>query len=257
MYIPKAFEIDDPTVTLAFMQAHNFATLVSHGPNGLEASHLPFIVRRSERARYASRPPGPCQSPMAALRWLEEALVIFRARTPTSHRPSTKRTRACQPGTTRSCTRQARRRSSMTREGVRAHVLALIAQHEEGSQTPWSPKLPENYLQSMLRQIVAIRIEVTKVETKFKLGQNRSRVDRESMAGWFASSDDPMLQALGNATLATLGVESFRATLPRVAQPGIARFQRPALPVLTPLRASRRQSTPIHLYREKVRREPE
>ncbi len=220
MYIPKAFEIDDPTVTLAFMRAHNFATLVSHGPNGLEASHLPFIVRRSDEGATTLH----AHLARANPQWQHfdgstEALVIFQG--PHAYvSPTLYETHPSVPTWNYQVVHASGTPSIVDDpEGMRAHVLALIAQHEEGSQTPWSPELPENYLQSMLRQIVAIRIEVTKVETKFKLGQNRSRVDRESMAGWFASSDDPMLQALGNATLATLGVESIRATLPPSPNP--------------------------------------
>ena len=87
---------------------------------------------------------------------------------------------------------------------VRRHVLALVAQHEADSDRPWKPELPEDFMQSMLRQIVAIRIAVTRIETKFKLGQSRPRVDRENVAAWFEAADGPMQQALGRATRDTL-----------------------------------------------------
>ena len=42
----------------------------------------------------------------------------------------------------------------------------------------------------MLRQIVGFEIEVTKMEAKFKLGQNRAREDQQNMIASLEKADD-------------------------------------------------------------------
>ena len=42
MYLPRHFAQDDPAQLQALMQAHPLATLVSSGPDGLTADHVPL-----------------------------------------------------------------------------------------------------------------------------------------------------------------------------------------------------------------------
>ena len=42
MYLPTAFEEQRPEALHALMQAHPLGTLVTHGPDGLDANHIPF-----------------------------------------------------------------------------------------------------------------------------------------------------------------------------------------------------------------------
>jgi transcriptional regulator len=80
---------------------------------------------------------------------------------------------------------------------TRAHVLELVAQQESGRDESWRPDLPDDFFSALLRQIVAFRIEVERIETKFKLGQNRPVADRKNMATMFEVSEDPALRELG------------------------------------------------------------
>ena len=44
MYIPTAFHETRTEVLHAFIRKHTFATLISHGANGLSISHLPLLL---------------------------------------------------------------------------------------------------------------------------------------------------------------------------------------------------------------------
>ena len=44
MYTPKFFEETDTTNLLEFMREYNFAVLVTSAENGIEATHLPFVI---------------------------------------------------------------------------------------------------------------------------------------------------------------------------------------------------------------------
>ncbi len=42
-------------------------------------------------------------------------------------------------------------------------------------------RLPDDYLQKMMRGIVGFEIEITRLEGKFKLSQNRTEAERENV----------------------------------------------------------------------------
>ncbi|MGB8760476.1 MAG: hypothetical protein WCD01_06255, partial [Candidatus Sulfotelmatobacter sp.] len=56
--------------------------------------------------------------------------------------------------------------------------------------------LDEAYRERMLRQIVGFEIEVTKMEAKFKLGQNRTREDQQTMIASLEKADDTAVSGL-------------------------------------------------------------
>ena len=62
---------------------------------------------------------------------------------------------------------------------LRTFVTRLTQRHEGGRAVPWHVgDAPPDYLDAMLKAIVGIEIEVTRVEGKFKLSQNRDAADR-------------------------------------------------------------------------------
>ncbi|MGH7113661.1 MAG: FMN-binding negative transcriptional regulator, partial [Stellaceae bacterium] len=46
VYLPPAFTEARPEVLIAHLERYDFGLLVSHGPAGLVASHIPFLVER-------------------------------------------------------------------------------------------------------------------------------------------------------------------------------------------------------------------
>jgi len=67
-------------------------------------------------------------------------------------------------------------------ELLRQIVSSLTDFHEADRTAPWSAKEADpKYFEAQLRGIVAVTLHVTKVEAKYKLSQNRSTKDRESV----------------------------------------------------------------------------
>ncbi len=65
------------------------------------------------------------------------------------------------------------------RASARQLVGALVARHESGFEAPWSADSQEaDYLDKMVRGIVAFEVPVVRLEIKAKLSQNRSAEDR-------------------------------------------------------------------------------
>jgi len=68
----------------------------------------------------------------------------------------------------------------------------LSERHEAHEPTPpWRmEELPEPYVASMLRGIVGVEIEVSRLEGKFKLSQNRPAEDRPRIIAALEQRDD-------------------------------------------------------------------
>ncbi|HZP88723.1 MAG TPA: FMN-binding negative transcriptional regulator [Burkholderiales bacterium] len=80
-------------------------------------------------------------------------------------------------------------------------VRRMTSHYEQSREQPWAMALPEDYFQSMLRNIVGVEITITALTGKFKLSQNRSAADRSAVIEAFEK---------GNAT------EQALATLMRI-----------------------------------------
>ncbi|HEV2300257.1 MAG TPA: FMN-binding negative transcriptional regulator, partial [Stellaceae bacterium] len=73
----------------------------------------------------------------------------------------------------------------------------LSQRHEAAAAAPWRlDDLPAPYLAGMLKGIVGFEIEVTRLEGKFKLSQNRPAADRPRIIAALEAADDPEARAL-------------------------------------------------------------
>jgi transcriptional regulator len=63
---------------------------------------------------------------------------------------------------------------------VEVNVRRLTAKHENGRDPAWSvDDAPPPYIDGQLRAIVGVEVRISRIEAKFKLGQNRSQADTE------------------------------------------------------------------------------
>jgi transcriptional regulator len=74
----------------------------------------------------------------------------------------------------------------------------LIAEFDASYAAQW-PSLSEQYRSRMVQHIVGFEINATRVETKFKLSQNRTKAEQENIIQSLASS--PHSAAAGVAAL--------------------------------------------------------
>jgi transcriptional regulator len=72
---------------------------------------------------------------------------------------------------------------------LREIVSELTDFHEQGRENPWSASESDpDYMKAQLQGIVAITMQVTKVEAAFKMSQNRSEIDQKQIAKDLQSS---------------------------------------------------------------------
>jgi transcriptional regulator len=177
MYIPAATRVSDPSRVNAFIHANGFATLVTKGGGGLFASHLPFI--------YDEAPGGGvlrCHMARANEQWSHieaspEVLCIFHG--PHSYiSPSWYVTKVAVPTWNYTAVHVTGTARIEDDAFLRKTIEDTTAKYESGMPSPWRMPIPEDYIASMMRAIVGFSIRITRVEAKFKLGQNRSREDQ-------------------------------------------------------------------------------
>ncbi len=74
-------------------------------------------------------------------------------------------------------------RAHLTAGGAEAAALLrrLVETYEGGFEQPWRMELPEKYENAMIGAIQPFAIEVTRLEGKFKMSQNRDATDRANV----------------------------------------------------------------------------
>jgi transcriptional regulator len=191
MYIPKAFREDDSRTLHAFMRKYSFATLVTQ-QNGVPfASHVPFILD-AERG-----PHGTLLAHMARAnpQWhdfdkAQEVLVIFQG--PHAYiSPSWYEVELSVPTWNYAVVHAYGLPHLIEDEKELYNLLkTLIQTHEANFEKPWTFQLPDDYLQKMMRSIVGFEIQITRLEGKFKLSQNRTATERENVIAALQESSD-------------------------------------------------------------------
>jgi transcriptional regulator len=193
MYLPKSFQVEDLVELHGFMQAHNFATLVTQHQGAPFATHLPFLVDAQR---------GPYGTLLAHLaranpQWRDfggggEALVIFQG--PHAYiSPSWYATHPSVPTWNYAVVHTyGVPRIIEDHATLRPMLEALVDTHEAAFAQPWRMDLPHDYLDKMMRAVVGFEIEITRLEGKLKLSQNRSEHDQHLVAEALGQSDDPL-----------------------------------------------------------------
>jgi transcriptional regulator len=210
VYVPEHYRLDDASQALSVMRANPFATLVSHGADGLVATHMPTLVLQDGDAFtvecHLARP-NPQWKRLAANPGTE-ALLIFggpHAYIRPGWYPSKAENGKVVP-TWNYAAVHVYGRTDIIQHGdwLLRHVTALTAQQESVYQLPWKPgDAPEQFIAALIRAIVGIRFSVTRLEAKAKLGQNRDARDALGAADGLAARAEGMDLAVAEMMRAT------------------------------------------------------
>jgi transcriptional regulator len=78
---------------------------------------------------------------------------------------------------------------------AKAVLEKMVATYESGFAEPWRLDLPERYETGMIGGIMAFEIELTRLEGKAKLSQNRKPEDQKAALAGLSAQPDPDSQA--------------------------------------------------------------
>jgi transcriptional regulator len=198
MYSPTYNRVEDRAELVAFMRANSFAVLVTGTGGTLHASHLPVRILEKNKEivldMHMAR-----NNPQWKEFFDDEVMVVFAG----PHAYVSPRWYEDQE-----------RVPTWNYAAVHAYgVPALVSDKPEKYQSQrrlvadtdpqWLPKfdaLRREYTDMMLDGIVNFEIPVTRLETRWKLSQNRGRREMELIAGQLEKSDDSVERALAALT---------------------------------------------------------
>lgn len=203
MYIPPHFRVDDRDALFDFIEGHGFATLVSTDATGVPfATHLPLLLDRAAGVLLGHVAKGNPHWELFAGR---ESLAIFHG--PHAYvSPTWYATHPSVPTWNYAVVHVYGTPRLLTPERTGEVVDRLTRKYEGSRPNPWTGELPADYRRGMLAGIVGFEMPVSRIEGKFKLGQNRSAADRAgTVAG--LGVDGPEAEALAEFTVRWLGME--------------------------------------------------
>jgi transcriptional regulator len=196
MYVPSRNAEHRSEIMLDYMEAHPLATLVTSSGEGLIATHLPLLVDRTRGAygtlagHIARANPQQRQA-----REGDEALVIFSgddAYITPSFYPSKAREGKVVPTWNYIAVHAYGALHYVTDPvALRRHLEALTSRHEAPRDQPWSVNdAPASYIERQMGAIVGVEIEITRLEGKWKMSQNRAAEDIDGVIAGLGASKD-------------------------------------------------------------------
>ena len=205
VYLPAHFEETRPDVLQELMRAHPLGTLVTSGPGGLNANHVPF--------EYDAQP-----APLGTLRahvaranpvWREfaaevEPLVIFQGPqayiTPSWYQTKKETGKVVPTFNYMVVHAYGAMRAIEDTAWLRDFVGRLTDRFEAPRAQPWAvTDAPEDFIALQLRAIVGIEIRLTRITGKWKTSQNRPGADRAGVIAGLRESGEAAAQAMAAA----------------------------------------------------------
>jgi transcriptional regulator len=194
MYLPRHFAEGDTAALHQLMGRHDFAVLVTTMDGAPFASHLPLLVEPGAGLHgtilgHMSR---------ANTQWRGfaegvEALAIFQG--PHAYiSPSWYASEPAVPTWNYAAVHAYGTPKVIDdHDGALAILERLVAVQEAGRPEPWSlDQVPDDFRDTQMRGITAFEMPITRLEGKFKMGQNKPAADRLGAAAGLRATGDPM-----------------------------------------------------------------
>jgi transcriptional regulator len=201
MYIPPLFAETRVDVLHAFIRAHPLGTLITNGPHGPEATHLPVFLDASSGLLR-------CHMARANPHWRRfesdtRVLVIFSGAdhyvTPTWY-PSTREHGKVVPTWNYVAVHAAgTARLFADAPSLLRHLNELTDSHEAGFAEGWSvADAPPEYIESLAKTIIGVEIAIDRLEGKWKVSQNRPEADQQGVIAALDAIDSHASHEMAN-----------------------------------------------------------
>ena len=197
MYLPKHFAEDNVAEMHALMRAHPLATLISHGPDGLNANHIPLLLADAE-------PYGTLQGHVARANPLwkagnvaGEVLAVFQGDesyiSPSGYATKAEHGKVVPTWNYATVHAYGELRVIEDPAWIFGQISALTATNEAALPQPWAvTDAPADYIEKMLGAIVGIEITISRLLGKWKVSQNQPAANQGSLIAALEKAGDPM-----------------------------------------------------------------
>ena len=193
MYLPDPFAVTDKADIDDLLRRVPFGALITDGPGGLYASHLPLLhdPAAGVLAGHLAR-----ANPHRDMGPNGEALVVFQGPhayvSPSWYPGKSDHGRVVPTWNYEAVHVYGRLIWHDDRDWLLANVAALTDRFEAGQPTPWAlADAPADFIERMLNGIVGVELRIVRIEAKRKLSQNRTAEDRQGVvSGLLARAAD-------------------------------------------------------------------
>jgi transcriptional regulator len=189
VYTPKPFNITDIHCLHDFIEAYSFATLISQKGQDVDVTHLPVMLNRDQGEKGTLFWHVAKANPHAtAFDELKSALLIFHG--PHAYVSHTWYTTSPSVPTWNYAVVHVYGEPQKISQECLSEDLSKMMRHYE--KTPIETHfIPEGYKNNQLTHIVGFRMKISRIDGKFKLGQNRSPEDQEGMLQGLRKTNTP------------------------------------------------------------------
>ncbi len=193
MYVPRHFAEDDVAEMHALMRANPLATLVTHGPDGLNANHIPLLLAGGRLQGHVARANPLWQAGTVA----GEVLVVFQGDnsyiSPSGYATKAEHGKVVPTWNYAAVHAYGELRVIDDPRWIFAQISALTATNEAALPQPWAvTDAPADYIEKMLGAVVGIEITITRLLGKWKVSQNQPAVNQASLIAALEKAGDPM-----------------------------------------------------------------
>lgn len=189
MYVPSHFSFGERADIVAFMRRYNFATVVSQVEDRPFATHLPFVVETEDNGKIRLLAHFAKANPQWKNLEGQTALVIFQE--PHAYvSPSLYSKELNVPTWNYVAVHAYGQARLITEEAAAFDLLEKQMQTFEKQYLEQWNRLPQDYKNAMVKGITAFEMEVEKLESKWKLSQNKPEKDRENVMAHLLDSED-------------------------------------------------------------------
>lgn len=209
MYNPAHFREERLPVLHQLIRQHPLAALVTVGPEGLVANHIPMEIDPAGGALGTLRGHVARANPVWQAARDAEALAIFQGPqgyiTPAWYPAKAEHGKVVPTWNYAVVHAHGPLRPIDDPAWLRAFVERLTDTHERGRPKRWHVSdAPDDFIERQLQGIVGIEIPISRLEGKWKMSQNRSAADRAGVVhGLRRAGDAPSLAMADGVARAT------------------------------------------------------
>lgn len=203
MYVPEHFSVKDLATLYDWIERWSFGTLITSHRGRLEANQVPFLLDRDKNQLLGHV--AKANKHWMSLMNAEELLVQFNG--PHAYVSPAWYSQPDGVPTWNYLTVQVRGKAELVKtDSETVELLRRLTNTNEALYGPgWRiDDLPAERLKAMCQAIVCFRIQISAIEGKAKLSQNRSKMDRVGVSQELAASDDSQMQELSRLMMQDL-----------------------------------------------------
>ncbi len=179
-YNPSAFRSDDLDEVLNLIEQNPLATLITSKEGETFVSHLPMVAKREGDKVMLNSHFSKANPHLAICREVPSVYLVFHG-VSASVTPTLYLEKGV-PTWNYSVVHLRGKLSFVSQENFDSALEAMTRHFESKRGSEYTSTSADDYIRSMKRGIEVIEIEVTEVEGKFKLSQNRQLEDRIAVA---------------------------------------------------------------------------